>query len=236
MSKSQKPTTLRQTALFLFERAEFIRSLVEWGGLAKPALATMMALIAIVTSIGQQIPFAALMAFTVLTFGGTMMLFNEIDAWRERSSVEFKLVFLTAVINCQASRELFEATKRANYQPGALLKNTGTKNLWYHVEHIFAAIDDQTVMRPVFESRGGMIAPGHQTTYHFASIPNVDASKPPLVGMLEYVIKYGPSRRHLPHVLREKWSFRLSWKTPNEHGPPSQVKVTRIDDDAGDGS
>ena len=78
----------------------------------------------------------------------------------------------------------------ANIDVALQFDNISPARLRYEVESLSVEIVGKTASNPTFDNRGGIILPTRQGTFLYPMISDVDISNSPLLGSIEYTIKY----------------------------------------------
>lgn len=78
----------------------------------------------------------------------------------------------------------------ANIQGGIELENVGNVLLKFNVNSLRIILQDRTVGDPKFMNTGGYVYPKQNTAYRFDTIKNIDFSRFPISGTIEYELEY----------------------------------------------
>lgn len=87
---------------------------------------------------------------------------------------------------------------------GLKFRNPGRVLIYYQVKNIRITFSGSTVDDPKFESKDGPIYPNDETIFWYGAIPNIDISKMPKTGIVEYEVEY--------YALENKQTFKSSRK------------------------
>lgn len=79
---------------------------------------------------------------------------------------------------------------RGTVKIGLIFRNPGRVLINYKVKSIRVTLAGLTIDNPKFEIAGGTIYPNDQSIFWYGNIGNVDISKIPLTGVVEYDVSY----------------------------------------------
>lgn len=154
----------------------------------------------------------ALTILTLLLAGATVWL--AVATWRMASITKasfdlesrpyfaFKKFFFKFNLEKPADDSLPPA--KGAVRIGLIFRNPGRVLIHYKVKSIRITFSGSTIDNPKFELMGGPIYPNDETIFWYGTIPNINISTMPQIGIVEYEVDY--------HAIEKKQTFKSSRK------------------------
>jgi hypothetical protein len=111
----------------------------------------------------------------------------------------------------------------AGIQIGLVLENASDVVLEYEMESMIVVLGGRTASSPVFNTRGGTIAPGGTDVFFYPAIQGVAVSPDP-AGEVEFNILYGIAGE----TPRFRWHWKLGLELQREIGVERPNRVARV--------
>lgn len=106
-----------------------------------------------------------------------------------------------------------EAPKTAHLKLGVVFDNTGATPIDYNVNQISATFNGSTIEDPKYNNMGGCVYPKDELVFWYGVIPNVDVSRIPASGVLEFNLTYkssGSNKTEFQKTISRKLRYEVS--------------------------